>query len=294
MNPQAQPEVPEIGKTARTGSFDTNYHDFGDGDAILLIHGSGPGVTAWANWRLTLPALAKSGRVIAPDMVGFGYTESPPDVRYNLSTWTRQAIDLIDYLGIPSVSVVGNSFGGAVALALAAAQPNRVNKILLMGPVGVSFPITAGLEKVWGYEPSPAAMKQLLEVFVYDQRMATDDLAEMRFRASVRADVQERFASLFPAPRQRWVDALAQPPDCLRQIRHETLIVHGRDDLVIPLSASEILAKLLPNATLVPFDRCGHWVQIENASRFNELAAAFFFARHVSNDGVDNIQCEVP
>ncbi|MBX9824968.1 MAG: alpha/beta fold hydrolase [Xanthobacteraceae bacterium] len=272
-----QTAVPEIGKTLKTGSFNTNYHDLGEGDAVLLIHGSGPGVTAWANWRLTLPALSKRGRVIAPDMVGFGYTESPAGVRYDHATWVGQVIALLDQLAVRRVSLLGNSFGGAVALALAKAHPDRVNKILLMGPVGIAFPITAGLEKVWGYQPSAAAMKKLLEVFVHDQRMATDDLAEMRYRASIRADVQERFASLFPAPRQRWVEALAQTPDSLRQISHETLVVHGRDDKVIPIAASEKLVSLLPNAILTPFDRCGHWVQIEHAELFNKTAAAFLF-----------------
>lgn len=277
---ERQPPVasPEIGKRLRTGAFETNYHDLGKGRAVLLIHGSGPGVTAWANWRQTLPALAGYGRVIAPDMVGFGYTESPSGISYNVETWVTQLVNLLDALRIDTVSIVGNSFGGSIALAFAKAHSQRVNKLVLMGAVGASFPITPGLEKVWGYQPSKAAMKELLQVFVYDQAMATDDLTELRYRASVRSDVQQRFASLFPSPRQRWVDTLALGADSLRRIEPETLVVHGRDDQVIPFSASERLAALLPHARLVPFDRCGHWVQIEHAKAFNELAAGFLFA----------------
>ena len=63
---------PEIAKSIQTGSFATNYHDQGKGHPVLLLHGSGPGVTAWANWRLVIPVLAERVRVIAPDMVGFG------------------------------------------------------------------------------------------------------------------------------------------------------------------------------------------------------------------------------
>lgn len=267
--------LPEIGGRLRTGAFETNYHDIGCGEPLLLVHGSGPGVTAWANWRLTMPALAAYGRVIAPDMVGFGYTESPANINYEPAVWVRQLVDLLDALRVNVVSVVGNSFGGAIALAFAKAHPNRVRKLVLMGAVGTSFPITPGLEKVWGYEPSAAAMKELLATFVYDQSMATDDLAEMRFRASVRADVQERFARLFPAPRQRWVDRLAIDDDSLRGISQEALVVHGVEDKVIPFAASERLASLLPNARLAVFDRCGHWVQIEHAVAFNALVADF-------------------
>ncbi len=70
---------PEIGATVQAGGIATNYHDSGSGEPVLLLHGSGPGVTAWANWRTVLPALARDFRVIAPDMVGFGYTGRPAD-----------------------------------------------------------------------------------------------------------------------------------------------------------------------------------------------------------------------
>ena len=125
----------------------------------LLIHGSGPGVSAWANWRLVIPALARDRRVIAPDMVGFGYTDRPEGIQYNMDTWVRQALDLMDALGLEQVDLVGNSFGGALALALTIRAPKRVRRLVLMGSVGVPFPITQGLDAVWGYQPSLEAMR---------------------------------------------------------------------------------------------------------------------------------------
>ena len=91
---------PEIAKKIKTGAFDTNYHDEGEGFPVLLLHGSGPGVTAWANWRLVIPNLAADRRVIAPDMAGFGYTERLESAVYNMEVWTKQAIDLLDALNI--------------------------------------------------------------------------------------------------------------------------------------------------------------------------------------------------
>src|SRR5689334_4833991 len=109
-------ERPEIGQTADAGGIKTNYLEAGEGPAVVLIHGSGPGVTSYANWRLVIPALAEDFRVLAPDMVGFGFTDRPSGVEYGVQTWADQVVGLMDSLGIERASLVGNSFGGAIAL----------------------------------------------------------------------------------------------------------------------------------------------------------------------------------
>src|SRR5208283_4611330 len=242
-------------------------HDEGQGPAILFIHGSGPGVSAWANWRLTIPALSGSYRVIAPDMVGFGFSDRPKDIRYAKDTWVGQAIGLLDALGIAKAHVVGNSFGGAIALAMAIRHPERVDRLVLMGSVGAPFPITLGLDAVWGYEPSFDNMRKLLDIFAYDRSLVNDELAELRYRASIRPGFQESFAAMFPAPRQRWIEALASQEADIHAIPHETLIVHGRDDKVIPLANALTLLRWIERSQLHVFAQCGHWVQIEQAAR---------------------------
>lgn len=284
MNPATvapqSPVSPEIANQLRIGDCVINYHDQGTGEPILLIHGSGPGVTAWANWRGVIPVLAERARVIAPDMLGFGYTRCPSGRQLDPSTWVAQLIGLLDSLDIPTVSVVGNSFGGAIALALAHRYPERVRRLVLMGAVGVSFPITEGLDKVWGYQPSLEAMRELMGVFAYDRSLITDDLVRMRYEASVRDDVQTRFAQLFPAPRQQGVEMLALPEAALRELPQQTLIIHGRDDQVIPLEVSERLLRLIPHAQLHVFGECGHWVQIEQAAAFTRLLSDFLGNDH--------------
>ncbi|MER2605956.1 MAG: alpha/beta hydrolase [Siculibacillus sp.] len=266
---------PEIGTAVRTGAFTTNLHDHGSGAPVVLIHGSGPGVSAWANWRGVIPVLRERFRVIAPDMVGFGFTDRPTGIAWTRSTWIRQTIDLLDALGLDRVDLVGNSFGGAIALALAIAHPSRVRRLVLMGSVGVSFPITEGLDRVWGYRPSLAEMRAMLDVFAFDRGLVTDELAELRWRASIRPGFQESFSAMFPAPRQRWVDALASDEADIRALPHETLVIHGRDDRVIPLDASLRLATLIDRSQLHVFGRCGHWTQIEHVARFNRLVGDF-------------------
>ncbi|WP_028624210.1 alpha/beta fold hydrolase, partial [Pseudomonas sp. Ant30-3] len=239
------------------------------------IHGSGPGVTAWANWRLVMPELAKRRRVIAPDMLGFGYSERPADGQYHQQRWVEHALGVLDALGIEQADLVGNSFGGGLALALAIRHPERVRRLVLMGSAGVSFPITPGLDDVWGYEPSFATMRRLMDTFAYDRSLVTDELAELRYQASIRPGFQESFAQMFPAPRQRWVDGLASDEADIRALPHETLVIHGREDQVIPLAASLTLAEWIACAQLHVFGQCGHWTQIEHAERFARLVENF-------------------
>jgi 2-hydroxymuconate-semialdehyde hydrolase len=267
---------PEIALKIRAAGIETNYHDQGSGFPVLFIHGSGPGVSAFANWRLVLPELARTHRVIAPDMVGFGFTDRPEGVKYDVDTWVAQAIGLLDALGVAKAHIVGNSFGGAIALALAIRHPERVERLVLMGSVGVPFPITPGLDAVWGYQPSFENMRKLLDIFAYSRDLVNDELAELRYKASIRPGFQESFSAMFPAPRQRWVDAMASREADIRALRHETLIIHGRDDKVIPLSNSLTLLDWIDRSQLHVFSRCGHWVQIEHAQRFAQLLVGFF------------------
>jgi pimeloyl-ACP methyl ester carboxylesterase len=266
---------PEIGLSVDVDGITTNYHRSGSGPVVLLVHGSGPGVSAFANWRLTMPTLAEHFDVIAPDIVGFGFTDRPEGFDYSLESWRAHLLGFADALELETFSIVGNSFGGGLAISMAAHAPDRVERLVLMGACGVSFPITDGLDRVWGYEPSLATMRGLLDIFAFDPAYATDELAELRYAASVRPGFQESFSAMFPAPRQRWVDALATPEDVIADLPHRTLVVHGRDDRIIPLSNAFRLLELIDDAQLHVFGRCGHWTQIEHAQEFNALVADF-------------------
>lgn len=267
---------PEIANSIQTGAFKTNYHDLGSGFPVVLLHGSGPGVTAWGNWNKVFPILEKDFRVLAPDMVGFGFTERPKDPVYSMNVWVQQTIDFFDAMGIEKANLVGNSFGGALALSMAIKHPERVNKLVLMGSMGVSFELTYGLDRVWGYTPSEANMEELLEIFTYDHSFATKDLIKTRYESSIQPGFQESFSAMFPAPRQNSVESMAANQNYIRNIPHETLIIHGREDRVIPLETSLKLIQLIENAQLHIFGKCGHWTQIEHSEEFSELLSSFF------------------
>ncbi len=118
-------------------------------------------------------------------------------------------------------------------------------------------------------------MRDLLDVFAYDRDLVDDDLARLRLDAATRPGVQEAFSAMFPAPRQAHVDAMAVDEELVRGIDVPTLVVHGRDDRVIPLETSLRLHELIDDSQLHVFGRCGHWVQIERADDFHRLVIDF-------------------
>ena len=123
-----------------------------------------------------LPVLGEDFTVFAPDMVGFGYSDRPEGIEYGLDVWADQTVGFMDAMGIQKAHLVGNSFGGAIALRIATKHPDRVGKLVLMGSMGVAFEITEGLDKVWGYEGTLENMRKVLDFFAYasraDQRRA--------------------------------------------------------------------------------------------------------------------------
>jgi len=224
---------------------------------------------------LVMPSRAEHFRVIAPEVVGFGFTERPVGAVYGIDTWVRHAVDLLEALDLEAANIVGNSFGGGLALALAIRHPARVRKLVLMGSVGVHFAITPGLDSVWGYTPSLQNMRRLMDLFAYDRTLVTDELARLRYEASIRPGFQESFSAMFPAPRQRGVDGLVSREEDIRALSNETLVIHGREDQIIPLSNSLTLAQWISRSQLHVFGRCGHWTQIEHAARFARLVGDF-------------------
>jgi 2-hydroxymuconate-semialdehyde hydrolase len=267
---------PEIGLRVVVDGIGTNYITAGSGDPLILIHGSGPGVTAFANWRGVIPDFAQHFSCYAPDTLGFGYTDFPSDIcGFSMDRWVTHLIGFMDALGIEKAHFIGNSYGGALTVALATRHPERVRGVVLMGAAGLPFSLTDGLAEVWGYQPSLAAMRHLMNTFAHDPALVSEQIVQSRYEASIRPGAQEAFSSLFPEPRQRWLDELATDEAKLRAMPHPTLLVHGREDVIVPLEVSLNFHRLIPNSEIHVFGGCGHWTQIEKRERFVELVIPF-------------------
>jgi len=271
----------------QTGAYRTHFHQTGQKgkDAILFIHGSGPGATALSNWQHALPFFSEQGfYCVAPDLIGFGKSEhpdSPPiGTRTWLNIWIEQLKQLLDALNIERTHVVGNSLGGAVALHLALHIPERINRVTLMGPAGAPFSITTELDRIWGFyeDASKQSMMQIIRWFAYDDHFLRDQLseiAEMRLASALQPEIRRSYEAMFPAPRQQHVDGLIVPAASLRRMEQPVLLIHGREDPIVPVETSYYFAQHLPNMKLAVFGQCSHWTQIEHRDAFHQLVLQF-------------------
>lgn len=255
------------------------YYEAGAGEPLVMIHGGGPGANGLSNYSKNIAALAQTRRVIVPDLPGFGNSEPAPAPGGLFDAMAGSVQALLDHLKIDKASFVGNSLGGGTALQVALNQPDRVDRLVLMG-AGGSLPIfspfpTEGLFRMLhfydGEAPTRERMRRVLELLVYDQSMITEELIDIRLEAATRPAAMTK-----PPLKGRGAnpaDDLYRQP--LYTLPHPTLLVWGRDDRVVPLDAAFILLKTIPNAQLHVFSTCGHWAQWEKASQFNQLISNF-------------------
>jgi pimeloyl-ACP methyl ester carboxylesterase len=262
-------------KTTDAAGIQTSYLEAGSGETVLMLHGSGPGVSALANWQHNIPTLAQQFHVLAPDIVGFGATQRPEDIVYSLRSWTDHVWAFMDARGIETTKVVGNSLGGRIALQMATDQPGRIAKMVLMGAPGVGMTPTEGLAALRAYEPSHDAMRALLRnYFAVNPAMITDELVAIRYAASIADGAYDAYRAMFFDPRHAGTE-LGITESEVRAITTPTLLIHGREDKVVPLQVSITMLGLLPRADLHVFSACGHWTQIERADEFCAVVADY-------------------
>lgn len=266
---------PAIGRTIHAAGHETNYFDVGDGEPLLLLHGSGPGVSAYWNWVDVLEPLSRTFRVIAPDIAGFGYTGVRSDVEYGLGVWVDHLIGFLDALGLASVTLVGNSFGGALTLAAASRFPERVDRIVVMGTPAGEFAQTEALAAGWHYEPDRDAMAEFLQRLPHDPVCVTDAMIDARHRASARPGAQDAYRRLMPEPQGPGTLVRAFPERIVRTLSQPALVLHGREDIAVPFVLGQRLFDWLPNAEAHFFAGTGHWVQAERPAAFVNTVTDF-------------------
>lgn len=266
----------DVGKKLLAADHDTNYLEAGSGKPLFLLHGSGPGVSAWSNWAKVMPELAQRFRVIAPDIAGFGFTEFKQDSKYDMRLWVRHLVGIMDALEIEKASFVGNSFGGALSIGMALFEPKRVEKLVLLGTPAGEFEQTPGLRSAWEYEPSLENMEKTMRLFPYDQSIITPEMIQARYQASARPGAQDALRKLVPKPNEDGPTIVKGfPESAVAKIEAPTLVLHGREDRVVPSACGQLLARAIPKADLHLFGQCGHWVQTERRTEFLQLVTSF-------------------
>jgi 4,5:9,10-diseco-3-hydroxy-5,9,17-trioxoandrosta-1(10),2-diene-4-oate hydrolase len=260
--------------------------DVGGGLPLVMLHGGGPGASSWSNFGPALPGFAASFRTLLVDQPGFGGSDKPA-VEGNYYRFAAQhVLDLLDQRGIDRVHLLGNSLGGGTAVRLALMAPERVGRLVLMGPGGLSLNLfhadpTEGVQRLMDFAAAPSreALRAFISTMVVNQELVTDELVEQRFADAMAPGAREAMASMGMS---FWNPETAEDGMLWREahrLRHHTLLTWGREDRVNPLDGAMVALKTIPKASLHVFPRCGHWAQIEAAEEFCQVATAFL-ARH--------------
>ncbi|TSD49883.1 alpha/beta fold hydrolase [Rhodococcus sp. KBS0724] len=257
----------------------THYHELGEGTPILFLHGSGTGVTAAANWWLNLPTLSEQGRCIAIDSIGYGQSVVARGTEYGIKEWVRHAVRVLDALGIEKTWIVGNSLGGWLAFQFAIDFPERLLGIVSMGTGGAK--LTGALAGHSNPNLTEAGIRKTLELFVVDKSLVTDELVSLRYQSALNDTASDRLAEVVAA-RDRDRTELPLDFDVLSRLDIPVLLIHGVQDVVIPVSRTWELLNVIPNADVHIFSQCGHWSQVERAEEFNTVITAYLSARGVN------------
>jgi 2-hydroxy-6-oxonona-2,4-dienedioate hydrolase/4,5:9,10-diseco-3-hydroxy-5,9,17-trioxoandrosta-1(10),2-diene-4-oate hydrolase len=268
----------------------TSYGDIavaevGDGPVLVMLHGGGPGASGVSNYHQNLPALTERFRVVLPDQPGFGGsyrpTEKDLDAQSITEITTGALFEVLDELGVERFFVLGNSLGGAAAIAMAQAQPDRIAGLVLMAPGGGWLPCgptpTEGQKEMFRYYngggPSEKKMASFIRTMVFNHKQFGEEVVKARYEASLDPSHIE-FYHLYNAAfaKRHGMDPLWRD---LHKITAPTLLLWGRDDRTITLDGSHIMLKQIPNVQLHVFGNCGHWVQLERQRDFERLVADF-------------------
>lgn len=272
-------------KTLEDKVGNLHYHEAGSGPVLILLHGSGPGVTGWANFENNLPVFANSGfRTIILDLPGYG--KSAPVEGMPMQVCADGVIRLMDGLGIAKAHILGNSLGGMVGSMVAAQKPDRIDRFVTIGGIGYglfnAFP-NEGINLLVEFieDPTRARLVQWLHSMVYDKKIVTDDLIERRLKQALDPVTMATSKKLYSRASMDAIAAMTEGPHAaatfahLASIQAPTLLVWGRDDRVSSMDRAFVAMRMVPNCELHVFPKCGHWAMIERKAEFENVVLAF-------------------
>jgi len=271
----AIPGGPPEGHYVQAGPIRMHYLEFGEATnpTVIFLHGSGPGNSAWANFRFNAKVFADAGyRVILPDLIGFGYTDKPLNLGdYTLQLFCDTLIAGLKEMGVDKCSFVGNSLGGGIAIQIALDDPGFVEKLILMGP--------GALEEQAAYWPMPGikrmmeinaagvskeTQKEVLKLFTYDDAHASEDLLEMRWAISQNQPKEVLTTMKTPELGSR-----------MTELTCPILTFWGRQDDFMPPQGKAKCIEANETSRLIEVNACGHWVMIEHPEMFNRTSIDF-------------------
>ena len=262
---------------------EAGYIRAGQGQPLLLLHGSGPGASSIGNWKMVLEPLSRQYEVFAMDLIGFGTSgrkPAPPYFDYGL--WVRQAEAMLARIPGDKVGVIGHSLSASLALTVASRQ-KRVAAVLTTGAMGADFELTDETRRTWSCPRDRDALKLALKGLIHDTSFIDDAYLEARENVIFAEGYADYFDEMFGGDQNKYIQAAKLSDATLANVKQPVLMLHGREDRGFPASVSETLANHLPQADLVMLSACSHSVAVERTSTFLALASDFF-GRHLTKE----------
>jgi 2-hydroxy-6-oxonona-2,4-dienedioate hydrolase len=277
------PQYEVTSRVVDTAAGPIHLHEHGAGNPLLMIHGSGPGVSGWANFSGNLATFGERYRCIVPDLPGFGRT---PIAEGNPADASGAMVALLDALQIERTAIIGNSLGGGVGAELAARHPDRVIRLVAIGGLGINLLSAAPAEGIkllvaFMEDPTRERLVEWMQSMVYDPGVLTDELIDMRFEAATQPEVFEAARRIYSRGSLRFIQAAMNGKGAggrlswLPDITAPTLLVWGRDDRVNTLDMALVPMRLIPRCELHVLYDCGHWAMIERRAEFESTVLAF-------------------
>jgi pimeloyl-ACP methyl ester carboxylesterase len=264
------------------------YHEAGDGPPLLLLHGSGPGVTGWRNYRGNLGFFAEHSRCLVLEFPGFGVSDDFGG--HPMVTALDSVVRFVDALGLDSVDIIGNSMGGGVGISYAINHPDKVRRLVTIGGIGKNIFSPGpgeGIKLLQEFTEAPTRERliQWLHSMVYDPAMVTEELIEERWTQATDPETLDSARRMYGkaafAQMVKMMEASDAPPPwaMMHKVKAPTLLTWGRDDRVSPLDMALIPMRTIPNAELHVFPNCGHWAMIEQKEAFESAVLAFLLRK---------------
>ena len=251
----------------------TAIYEAGSGDPLILVHGGGAGADSFGNFGQSISAFAAGHRVICVDMLGFGNTAKPEGIEYSQSARIRHMIGVVEALRLEKPPVmIGNSMGGATSMGVAIERPELVRALVLMGSAGLNRDL-GPVQAIVNFDFTREGMVKLVDALTHDSFQVSDALIDYRLEMATRPDTRRAYGATM-----QWIKGnggLHYEESYIARVTHPTLVVHGKDDKVVPITAAFDFLRLIPQSwgTIIP--RCGHWAMIEHPHDFARGTLAF-------------------
>ncbi|MGO9925065.1 MAG: alpha/beta fold hydrolase [Mycobacterium sp.] len=260
------------------------YHEAGEGTALLFLHGSGPGVTGWRNFRGVLSSFAERFRCLVLEFPGYGVSDDFGG--HPVLTAQGAVVSFVEELGLERVDIIGNSMGGGVGINFATNHPDKVGRLVTIGGIGSNIfspGPSEGIRLLQEFVEEPARQRLIdwLKSMVYNPALVTDELIEERWQLATDPETLAAARRMYGRAAFTRMMAAMQASDApmpwamMHKLTTPTLLTWGRDDRVSPLDMALIPMRTIPNAELHVFPNCGHWAMIEAKEAFESAVLAF-------------------